>query len=264
MMTQSFIQLNNVQKVFVQNKIENTVLDDVNLEIFKGQFVCLLGPSGCGKSTILNLLAGFEQPTQGKILVDGQGIAGPDIDRAVVFQQAQLFPWLTVKENIEFPLKQSKADSNYIAQHTEYYLEKTGLKKFENHRIWQISGGMKQRVALARAWIMKPKILLMDEPFGALDAQTRILMQEMLTQLWQENKTTVLFVTHDIDESLLLADRIVLMAGHPGRIVNDIEVHLPRHRTIENITPQPEFINTKQHILEVMRKEVSRMIDYTH
>jgi NitT/TauT family transport system ATP-binding protein len=123
---------------------------------------------------------------------------------------------------------------------------------------------MKQRVALARAWIAKPKILLMDEPFGALDAQTRILMQETLTKLWQDNKTTVLFVTHDIDESLLLADRIVLMAGHPGRIAEDIAVHLPRHRTIENITPQQEFIDTKKHILEVMRKEVSRMIDYVH
>jgi NitT/TauT family transport system ATP-binding protein len=263
-MTQSFIQLSNVQKTFKQNKTENTVLEDINLQISEGQFVCLLGPSGCGKSTILNLLAGFEQPTEGNILVDGQGISGPGIDRAVVFQQAQLFPWLTVKENIQFPLKQSKANAQYIAEQTEYYLEKTGLKKFENHRIWQISGGMKQRVALARAWIAKPKILLMDEPFGALDAQTRILMQETLTKLWQDNKTTVLFVTHDIDESLLLADRIVLMAGHPGRIAEDIAVHLPRHRTIENITPQQEFIDTKKHILEVMRKEVSRMIDYVH
>ncbi|MDH2667841.1 ATP-binding cassette domain-containing protein, partial [Acinetobacter baumannii] len=161
-------------------------------------------------------------------------------------------------------LKQSKAEPKYITKQTEYYLEKTGLKKFENHRIWQISGGMKQRVALARAWVMKPKILLMDEPFGALDAQTRILMQETLTQLWQDNKTTVLFVTHDIDESLLLADRIILMAGHPGRIAEDIQVNLPRDRTIENIAPQQEFIETKKHILEIMRKEVSRMIDYIH
>jgi len=182
----------------------------------------------------------------------------------VVFQQAQLFPWLTVKENIQFPLKQSSADATYIAQETEAYLEKTGLKKFENHKIWEISGGMKQRVALARAWIMKPKILLMDEPFGALDAQTRIIMQETLLKLWQENKTTVLFVTHDIDESLLLADRIVLMAGHPGRIAEDIAVNLPRPRSIESIAPQPEFIDTKKHVLERMRKEVSRMIDYDH
>ena len=263
-MTQSFIQLQNVQKVFKQNKTENKVLENINLEISEGQFVCLLGPSGCGKSTILNLLAGFENATQGEILVDGQSITGPGIDRAVVFQQAQLFPWLTVRENIQFPLKQSKADAKYIAEQTEYYLEKTGLKKFENHRIWQISGGMKQRVALARAWIMKPKILLMDEPFGALDAQTRILMQETLTKLWQDNKTTVLFVTHDIDESLLLADRIVLMAGHPGRIAEDIQVSLARPRTIESIAPEQEFIETKKHILEIMRKEVSRMIDYVH
>ena len=263
-MTQSFIQLKNVQKVFKQNKTENKVLENINLEISEGQFVCLLGPSGCGKSTILNLLAGFENATQGEILVDGQSITGPGIDRAVVFQQAQLFPWLTVRENIQFPLKQNKAEAQYIAEQTEYYLENTGLKKFENHRIWQISGGMKQRVALARAWIMKPKILLMDEPFGALDAQTRILMQEMLTKLWQENKTTVLFVTHDIDESLLLADRIVLMAGQPGRIAEDIQVSLARPRTIESITPEQEFIETKKHILDVMRKEVSRMIDYIH
>lgn len=263
-MTQSFIQLNNVQKTFKQNKTENTVLEDINLQISEGQFVCLLGPSGCGKSTILNLLAGFEHPTQGNIFVDGQSISGPGIDRAVVFQQAQLFPWLTVKENIQFPLKQSKADAKHITEQTEYYLEKTGLKKFENHRIWQISGGMKQRVALARAWVMKPKILLMDEPFGALDAQTRILMQETLTKLWQDNKTTVLFVTHDIDESLLLADRIILMAGHPGRIAEDIQVNLPHTRTIENIAPQPEFIEAKKHILEIMRKEVNRMIDYIH
>ncbi|MDX7939037.1 ABC transporter ATP-binding protein [Acinetobacter baumannii] len=263
-MTQPFIELNNIQKIFKQNKTENTVLEDINLKIPEGQFVCLLGPSGCGKSTILNLLAGFEKPTSGDIYVDGQTISAPGIDRAVVFQQAQLFPWLTVKENIQFPLKQSKAEPKYITEQTEYYLEKTGLKKFENHRIWQISGGMKQRVALARAWVMKPKILLMDEPFGALDAQTRILMQETLTQLWQDNKTTVLFVTHDIDESLLLADRIILMAGHPGRIAEDIQVNLPRDRTIENIAPQQEFIETKKHILEIMRKEVSRMIEYIH
>lgn len=263
-MTTTFIQLQHVQKIFQQNKTENMVLDDINLDISEGQFICLLGPSGCGKSTILNLLAGFEKATTGNILVDGDAITEPGIDRAVVFQQAQLFPWLTVKENIQFPLKQSKAPTAYIVEQTDYYLEKTGLKKFEHHRIWQISGGMKQRVALARAWIMKPKILLMDEPFGALDAQTRILMQEMLTQLWQDNKTTVLFVTHDIDESLLLADRIILMSGHPGRIAEDIPVKLQRPRTIENVTPQHEFIETKKHILEIMRKEVNRMIDFIH
>ncbi|EPF74696.1 ABC transporter ATP-binding protein [Acinetobacter rudis] len=263
-MTQPFIHLNNVEKTFKQNQTTQTVLENIDLDITEGQFVCLLGPSGCGKSTILNLLAGFEQSTQGHIYVDGQRIVAPNIDRAVVFQQAQLFPWLSVKENIEFPLKQSKATAQYIADQTEYYLEKTGLKKFENHRIWQISGGMKQRVALARAWVMKPKILLMDEPFGALDAQTRILMQETLTQLWQDNKTTILFVTHDIDESLLLADRIILMAGHPGRIIDDIQNNLPRPRSIENIAQQQEFIESKKHILEIMRKEVTRMIDYLH
>ena len=212
----------------------------------------------------MNLLAGFEKPSSGNIYVDGQPISAPGIDRAVVFQQAQLFPWLTVKENIYFPLKQLKGEPKYITEQTEYYLEKTGLKKFENHRVWQISGGMKQRVALARAWVMKPKILLMDEPFGALDAQTRILMQETLTKLWQDNKTTVLFVTHDIDESLLLADRIILMAGHPGRIAEDIQVNLPHTRTIENIAPQREFIEAKKHMLEIRRKEVNRMIDYIH
>lgn len=262
MMTRSFISLRNVQKTFQQNQSVNTVLENINLDITQGQFVCLLGPSGCGKSTILNLLAGFEQATLGSICVDGKNISAPDIDRAVVFQQAQLFPWLSVKENIQFPLKQAKATAQYIEQQTEYYLEKTGLKKFENHRIWQISGGMKQRVALARAWVMKPKILLMDEPFGALDAQTRILMQETLTKLWQDNKTTILFVTHDIDESLLLADRIILMTGHPGRIIEDIPVTLPRARSIESIAQQQEFIETKTHILEIMRREVSRMIDY--
>ena len=263
-MNPSFIQLKNVSKVFRQQRRENIVLQDIQLSIQEGEFVCLLGPSGCGKSTILNLLAGFETASNGQVLLEGQTIQGPGIDRAVVFQHAQLFPWLTVRENILFPLKESGMEAGYIRQHTEHYLEKTGLKKFEHHRIWQISGGMKQRVALARAWITKPKILLMDEPFGALDAQTRILMQETLTQLWQDNKTTVLFVTHDIDEALLLADRIVLMAGHPGRIAEEIPVHLPRPRTIENLTPQPEFIATKKHILEVMRTEVSRMIDYAH
>ena len=263
-MNTSFICLDQVQKTFTQHQTQNVVLENINLDIAEGQFVCLLGPSGCGKSTILNLLAGFEKPTAGTIQVDQQPITQPGSDRAVVFQQAQLFPWLTVKENIQFPLKQSGADAAYIAQETAAYLEKTGLKKFENHKIWEISGGMKQRVALARAWIMKPKILLMDEPFGALDAQTRILMQETLIDLWQENRTTVLFVTHDIDESLLLADRIILMAGHPGRIAEDIPVNLVRPRSIENLAPQPEFIETKKHILEVMRKEVSRMIDYSH
>ncbi|MFT4020684.1 MAG: ABC transporter ATP-binding protein [Acinetobacter sp.] len=260
-MSKAFIELNHVTKQFVQAKTENTVLDKINLQIQEGQFVCLLGPSGCGKSTILNLLAGFEQPSFGEIKVDDEWVKKPNIDRAVVFQQPQLFPWLTVKQNIQFPLKQSKVTKAYIEQETQRYLEKVGLTKFADHKVWQISGGMKQRVALARAWIMKPKILLMDEPFGALDAQTRILMQEFLIELWQENRTTVLFVTHDVDESLLLADRIILMSGHPGEIREDIPIAIPHPRTIENLTSHIEFIETKKHILHILREEVSRMID---
>ncbi|AOA57649.1 ABC transporter ATP-binding protein [Acinetobacter larvae] len=259
-MKQNFIQLQQLTKQFVQHGEHNTVLDQIDLEIAEGQFVCLLGPSGCGKSTIMNLLAGFEQASSGQVVVDGQVIQQPGIDRAVVFQQPQLFPWLNVRENIQFPLLQGDHSAAYIAAQTDYYLEKTGLKKFAQHRIWQISGGMKQRVALARAWIMKPKILLMDEPFAALDAQTRILMQEMLIKLWQDNQTTVLFVTHDIDESLLLADRILLMSGHPGRIQEDITVDLARPRSIENVSGLAAYHQAKKHILDIMRKEVSRMI----
>lgn len=227
---------------------------DFSLDIDAGSFVCLLGPSGCGKSTLLNLVAGFERPEKGRILVGGRPVTGPGPDRGIVFQGANLLPWRSVLKNITLgpELAGRAREETLTAAHR--FIKLTGLEGFENHAPYELSGGMRQRVALARAWITEPPILLMDEPFGALDAQTRLSMQELLTSIRQITGATVFFVTHDVDEALFLADKIVVMTPRPGRIRQEIPVPFPRPREYERVILDPAYVTLKHDILCAIRE----------
>ncbi len=227
-------------------------LDKVELDVKPGQLIALLGPSGCGKSTLLNLIAGFEKPSSGTLTVDGIAVDKPGPDRGVVFQEAALFPWLSVWENVIFgPKTQGLSASSYEKRANEM-LQIVGLSDFKNHLPIQLSGGMRQRVGIARILTMGSKVLLMDEPFGALDAQTRLSMQELLLTVWQQLKPTIVFVTHDIDEALFLADTVFVMSARPGRIQARIAVPLGRPRTIEDTTSET-FNTMKREILRQIR-----------
>ncbi|MDB5083111.1 MAG: transporter, ATPase subunit [Chloroflexi bacterium] len=211
-----------------------TALDNINLEVTPGEFVCLVGPSGCGKSTILNLVAGLEEPDSGKILINGQPVTGPHPDRLLLFQEPALFPWLDVIGNIEFGLKSVGINGKERRERALEYLAKVHLHKFAKFRVHQLSGGMRQRVAIARALAINPQVLLMDEPFSALDAQTRDILHTELQQLWTETGKTILFVTHNVREAVTLGDRIVLFTYRPGRIKAEFSTaHLPRPRHLE-------------------------------
>jgi NitT/TauT family transport system ATP-binding protein len=227
-------------------------LDRIDLNIEAGEFVALLGPSGCGKSTLLNLLAGFEQLSSGTLTVHGRSVDKPGPDRGVVFQEAALFPWLSVWENVIFGPKTQGLQAGEYEQRANEMLQIVGLSDFKNHLPVQLSGGMRQRVGIARILTLGSKVLLMDEPFGALDAQTRLTMQELLLSVWQKLRPTILFVTHDIDEALFLADTIYVMSARPGRIQARINVALPRPRTIEDTT-SGEFNAMKREILRQIR-----------
>ena len=229
-------------------------VSDVGMQVRPGEFVSLIGPSGCGKSTLLNIVAGFVQPTSGSVLVDGSPIRGPGSDRGVVFQQYSLFPWLSVRKNVEFGLKMKGVPAAQRVPQARTLLGLAGLLAFENHYPDQISGGMKQRVGIVRALAASPQVLLMDEPFGALDAQTRVVMQEILTNMWQQFRLSVLFVTHDIEEAIFLSDRIYVMTARPGRIKAEITVPLPRPRRPE-MTYAPVFIEMVQRLKALIREE---------
>jgi NitT/TauT family transport system ATP-binding protein len=232
-------------------------LADLELEIPDGQFVAILGPSGCGKSTLLNVIAGFESFTSGQALFFGSPISKPGIDRAVVFQEPALFPWLSVWENVVFsPKINGRKRSDYEVE-ARRYLRLVGLEKFAQHLPEQLSGGMKQRVGLARTLMMNPRIFLMDEPFGALDAQTRIEMQELLLHAWDELKRTVIFITHDIDEAIFLADVVYVMTARPGTMRSRIPIALERPRTVEMLTATA-FNDLRRDILMQIREECRR------
>jgi NitT/TauT family transport system ATP-binding protein len=229
-------------------------VQDASIDVMPGEFVSLIGPSGCGKSTLLNAVAGFIQPTQGSILLDSEPIDGPGPERGVVFQQYSLFPWLSVRKNVEFGLKMQDVSPREREMRARTLLGLAGLLSFENHYPDQLSGGMKQRVGIVRALATSPQVLLMDEPFGALDAQTRVVMQEILTNMWQQLKLSVLFITHDIDEAVFLSDRIYVMTARPGRIKSEIKVDLPRPRTAEMMADS-KFIGYVQQIRQLIRAE---------
>ncbi|RZL38655.1 MAG: ABC transporter ATP-binding protein [Rubrivivax sp.] len=225
-----------------------------NVHVRPGEFVSLIGPSGCGKSTLLNAVAGFLKPTAGQVLLDGQPITGPGSDRGVVFQQYSLFPWMTVRANVEFGLKMQGVSASDRETRARTLLGLTGLLSFENHYPDQLSGGMKQRVGIVRALATSPQVLLMDEPFGALDSQTRVVMQEILTNMWQRLRISVLFITHDIEEAVFLSDRIYVMTARPGRIKAELPVPLPRPRT-PAMTSEPEFAAMVRQIKGLIREE---------
>ena len=235
-----------------------TALDRVSFEVPDQQFAVIVGPSGCGKSSLLYLTAGLNEPTEGEIYVGGQKVDGPGADRGMVFQGYTLFPWLTVRQNIEFGLKRRKLPASEIRTTVEFYLNEVGLAKFAEHYPKQLSGGMMQRVAIARALANDPQILLMDEPFGALDSQTRLQMQQLLLQVWGNSKKTVVFVTHDIDEAILLADRIYVMGARPGRIKEILDVPIERPRTLD-VVMEPEFIRMKRHILGLLHDDMEEV-----
>lgn len=239
-----------------------TAVSDFSLAVEPGEFICLLGPSGCGKSTVLNSVAGFVAPTAGRVSVDGVPVAGPGPERGMVFQQHSLFPWKTVRDNVAFGPRMrgcSRAEANELARD---YLELVGLASSADRYPVTLSGGMQQRVGIARALVNHPSVLLMDEPFGALDAQTRSIMQESLLSLCGRIGNTVLFVTHDIDEALVLADRVVVMSAGPGRVLLDLAVDLPRPRP-EDVFALPDFADYKRRCLKLIRQESRRAFDFT-
>lgn len=244
------IAFENVSKTF-SGRTEVRALEGISLSIDEGEFLALLGPSGCGKSTLLNLLAGFEQTTEGVLLFDGETVTRPGPDRGVVFQEAALFPWLNVRQNVVFGPQVQGIPSAEYEPRAEKLLKLVGLEAFADALPVQLSGGMRQRVGIARVLAMSPRALLMDEPFGALDAQTRLSMQQLLLDVWQSLGTTVLFVTHDIDEAILLSDRIAVMSARPGRIVRTIPIALPRPRSIASLT-STEFVAYKAAIMSDM------------
>jgi len=228
-----------------------TALKDINFKTHKREFVCVIGPSGCGKSTLIRILAGLETPSSGQMLLDGKEVHGPGPDRGMVFQGYTLFPWLTVKKNVMFGLQMSGHTKETSEEEALQWIDLVGLSKFANSYPHQLSGGMKQRVAIARALANQPRILLMDEPFGALDAQTRAKMQAYLMEIWKNIDITVLFITHDLDEAIYLADRILVLKAHPGEVQELIEVPVPQPRSPEQLL-SPEFLATKKRLEELI------------
>jgi NitT/TauT family transport system ATP-binding protein len=232
-MTQPKISVAGLRKVFPLDREEFTALGGVDLDVAEGEFVTLVGPSGCGKSTLMNIVAGLDSPSGGSVLVDGEHVEGPSPERGVIFQQYALFPWLTVRENVEFGLRVAKVPQAERRQRAQHFIDLVGLSTYADQLPKALSGGMKQRTAIARAYAVNPQLLLMDEPFGALDALTRVNLQDQLLRTWQEERRTVLFVTHDVEEAVYLATRVVVMAARPGRIHEVIDVDLPFPRTEE-------------------------------
>jgi NitT/TauT family transport system ATP-binding protein len=249
--------MDNVSRIFAgaRRRAQTRALEPTNLTVLDNDFVTILGPSGCGKSTLLRLVAGLDQPTTGQIILNGIPVSEPGPDRGMVFQSYTLFPWLTVADNIAFGLREKGVPAHRRTTIVREWLVRIGLVSFEHHYPKQLSGGMRQRTAIARALANDPEILLLDEPFGALDNQTRALMQELLLDIWERERKTVLFVTHDIEEAIFLASRVVVMTARPGRIKADFAIDLPhpRHYTIKT---SPEFSALKARLTEEIRAEV--------
>jgi NitT/TauT family transport system ATP-binding protein/sulfonate transport system ATP-binding protein len=252
----SKLAVESVSRVFpgVRHGPPTHALERTDLTVADNDFIAILGPSGCGKSTLLRIVAGLDHPTTGRVLLDGQPVARPGPDRGMVFQSYTLFPWLTVRQNICFGLREKGVSQTEQDRVAAQYVDRVGLRGFEEHYPKMLSGGMQQRTALARALANDPKILLLDEPFGALDNQTRALMQELLLGIWESDRKTVLFVTHDIDEAIFMANRVAVMTARPGRIKCDLRIDLPhpRHYTVKTT---PEFSAYKARLTEEIRAE---------
>lgn len=237
-------------------------VDGLSLTVHDKEFVCIVGPSGCGKSTLLRVIAGLSRPQTGEVTLDGERVTEPGADRGMVFQSYTLFPWLTVQGNVEFGPRLSGLWPEECAEVARRYIDLVGLTGFEHAYPKELSGGMQQRAAIARALANDPEILLMDEPFGALDAQTRSLMQELLLKVWEQTHKTVLFVTHDIEEAVLLADRIYVMTARPGRIKREVKVSLPRPRTVD-VLDSVEFARLRREVHQSIREESLKVLAAT-
>ena len=245
------LSIRNLHKNFETKDGSHIAFQEMSLDVHRREFICIIGPSGCGKSTLIRIVAGLEDSSAGEILIDGHPVSGPGPDRGMVFQGYTLFPWRTVRQNVMFGLEMRGKDSSIADVEARQWLGMVGLGKFENAYPHHLSGGMKQRVAIARALANEPRILLMDEPFGALDALTRCKMQNYLMQIWRKVEVTILFITHDLEEACYLADRIVVMGSNPGRVVEVIENPIPRPRT-SDLLLSPEFLGLKRRLEELI------------
>jgi NitT/TauT family transport system ATP-binding protein len=232
-------------------------LDQIDLQVRPGEFLCIVGPSGCGKSTLLHLIAGLQPQSSGQVFVDGKPVNGPGTDRILIFQELGLFPWLTVAQNVEFGMKMKNIPKAERQERIQYYLRLVHLSKFRDSYTHQLSGGMRQRVALARALATEPDVLLMDEPFGALDAQTRDLLHDELERIWSETGRTIIFVTHNVREAVRLGDRVALMTFRPGRVKREFAISLPRPRHIE----ETDVARTAREILDCLREEINKSLE---
>ncbi len=247
----SKILAEHIDKIYTSGKKSTKAIEDVSIDIQDNDFVCIVGPSGCGKSTLLRMLAGLDFPSAGNIIIDDRKVNGPGPDRGMVFQTYTLFPWMTVEDNIKFGLKLKKLPKDEQQEIADRYLDIIGLKKFAKSYPKELSGGMKQRVAIARALANKPEVLLMDEPFGALDPHTKSMMQLLMREIWEKEHPTVVFITHDIDEAVFLADKIYVMSARPGKVIKEVNVYLPHKRRLE-LKDTPEFINIRKGINDLL------------
>ena len=249
------VKIDNVVKTYnTRQGGEMVALNGVSMDILENQFVCVVGPSGCGKSTLLNIIAGLHEATSGDVYVDDKKVEGPGPERGVVFQQYALFPWLTVEKNVQFGLKLKGLSSKDAAAEAQKYIEMVDLSAFAKAYPKELSGGMKQRVAIARAYAVNPQVLLMDEPFGALDAQTRAQLQSDLLQTWEKEKKTCFFITHDVDEAVFLAQKVVIMGARPGRIKEVVDINIPHPRD-QKTKISPEFLEIKNYIWSQVYQE---------
>lgn len=251
------LELRGVTKHFHTRQGKLHVLDQIQLEVRRGEFLCLLGPSGCGKSTLFNIVAGLEEPDAGTVLLEGRPVTGPGPDRVVVFQDGALFPWLTVRGNVEFGLKLQNLPAAERRERVDDALEMVRLSRFADSLIHELSGGMRQRVAIARALVMQPRVLLMDEPFAALDAQTRNIMHEELQRIWARTGKTIIFVTHNVAEAVRLGDRVVVLSFRPGRIKRDVTISHPRPRLADD----PHLLEVRTFLLRDLKADVHAAVE---
>ena len=249
----SKIRAEHIDKVYKTGKKSVAAIEDVSIDIQDNNFVCIVGPSGCGKSTLLRMLAGLDFPSAGNIIVNDRKVTGPGPDRGMVFQTYTLFPWMNVEDNIKFGLKIKKLPKAEQQEIADRYLKIIGLEKFAKSYSKELSGGMKQRVAIARALANQPEVLLMDEPFGALDPHTKSMMQLLMREIWVKEHPTVVFITHDIDEAVFLADKIYVMSARPGKMIKRVNVYLPHKRTLD-LKDSPEFIKIRKGINDLLYK----------
>lgn len=249
------LEIKGVNKKFISKHKQTYTLDNINLSFKKGEFICLLGPSGCGKSTLLNIIAGLETPSEGKIYLNEKEINGVGVDRAVMFQESALFPWLKVIDNVEFGMKMAGIPKKERREKALHYLKMVHLAKFQNSFVHELSGGMRQRVALARALTLDSEVLLMDEPFAALDSQTKSILQSELQKVWWETKKTIIFVTHNVEEAVLLGDRVIVMSTNPGKVKKEFKIELGRPRNIENV----DLAYITAQVMKELKEEVEKV-----